>query len=79
MSQPVARLTPSFVARVAATGLTDTAAAAAIGVTKQYYSQVKAGHEAPSVRFIAGAVLAGFAETFADVAEVVRADTADAA
>lgn len=79
MSHPVARLTAGFIERVANTGITDAAAAAAIGVSKQYYSQVKAGQEAPSVRFLAGAVLAGFADSFADVAEVVRLEAADAA
>lgn len=78
MSQPVARLTADFRERVAATGLTDAAVAAAIGVSRQYYSQVKAGVEAPSVRFIAGSVLAGFAATFADVAEVVREEVSAA-
>ena len=78
MAHPVARLTEGFKARVAATGLSDAAAAAAIGVSRQYYSQVKAGREAPSVRFIAGAVLAGLADSFADVAEVQR-DSAHAA
>ena len=72
MARPVARLTPRFLARVADTGLTDTAVAAAIGVSKQYYSQIKLGQEAPSIAFLSGAVLAGFADTFADVAEVQR-------
>ena len=79
MARPVARLTPQFLARVASTGLTDAAVAAAIGVSKQYYSQIKTGEEAPSVRFLAGAVLAGFADTFADVAEVQREHEATAA
>ena len=70
MTKPVARLTPTFLDRVAATGLSDAAVAAAIGVTRQYYSQIKLGQEAPSVRFLAGAVTAGLAATFADVAEV---------
>lgn len=69
---PNIRLTDQFLARVADTGLTDAAAAAAIGVTPQFYSQVKTGQAAPSARFMAGAVLAGLAESFADVAEVAR-------
>lgn len=80
MSQPIARLTPDFLARVAATGLSDAATAAAIGVTPQFYSQVKRGEASPSTRFMAGAVLAGLAGSFADVAEVRRAEQpADAA
>lgn len=70
MAQPIARLTPQFLERVASTGLSDAAAAAAIGVTPQFYSQVKRGEQAPSTRFMAGAVLAGLATTFAEVAEV---------
>lgn len=69
MPTPVARLTEAFKARVDETGLSDAAIAAAIGVSKQYYGQVKAGIESPSVRFMAAAVHAGLAETFADVAE----------
>lgn len=72
MPKPVARLTQQFLDRVAATGLSDAAVASAIGVSRQYYHQVKSGQEAPSVRFLAGAVCAGLADTFAEVAEVVR-------
>lgn len=79
MNRPIARLTQGFHDRVAATGLSDAAVAAAIGVSRQYYSQVKAGKEAPSVRFLAGAVVAGLADTFADVAEVEREAAAAAA
>ena len=71
MPNPVARLTPTFLDRVAATGLSDAAIAAAIGVSRQYYHQVKSGQEAPSVRFLAGAVAAGLASSFGDVAELV--------
>lgn len=70
MPQPLARLTPAFLARVEATGLSDAAIAAAIGITRQYYGQVKAGAVSPSTRFMAGAVCAGLAGTFAEVAEV---------
>lgn len=80
MSQPIARLAPQFLARVADTGLSDAAIAAAIGVSPQYYSQVKRGDLAPSVRFMAGAVVAGLADSFASVAEVHRTELpADAA
>lgn len=71
MTNPVAKLTQGFLDRVAATGLSDAATAAAIGVTRQYYSQVRNGEVAPSARFMAGAVHAGLATSFADVAEAV--------
>lgn len=64
-----ARLTQGFLDRVAATGLTDAAAAAAIGVTRQFYSEVKAGRQNPTVTFMTGAVRAGLAGTFDEVAE----------
>lgn len=70
MPTPVARLTAAFRDRVDATGLSDAAIAAAIGVSKQYYSQVKQGQEAPSARFMAGAVASGLAADFAEVAEL---------
>lgn len=73
------RLTQSFLDRVAATGLSDTAVAAAIGVTKQFYSEVKSGKSAPSTRFMGGAVVAGLASSFAEVAEVVHEPAAFAA
>lgn len=69
MSQPTARLTKGFLDRAAATGMTDAALAAAIGVTRQFYSAVKSGAEQPTTRFMVGAVRAGLASTFADVAE----------
>lgn len=79
MAQPIARLTPQFLERVATTGLSDAALAAAIGVSPQFYSQVKSGKEAPSVRFMSGAVMAGLAQTFADVAEAVPVEATTAA
>lgn len=74
-----ARLTPQFLARAAATGMTDAALAAAIGVTPQYFSQVKAGTVGPSIRFLAGSVLAGLADDFGQVAEVDRREVPAAA
>lgn len=68
-----ARLTRNFLDRVEATGLTDAAAARAIGVTRQYYSAVKNGKENPSISFMAGAVQAGLADSFDGVAELVPA------
>ena len=75
MAHPEARLTEKFIARVADTGLTPAATAAAIGVTPQEYARVLAGKCAPSVRFM-WAVRSGLAETFADVAEPTTPITA---
>lgn len=69
-ARPAVRLTPRFLDRIAATGLTDAAIAATLGVSEQLYGRVKRGETAPSVRFLAGAVVAGLADSFADVAEV---------
>ena len=71
MSQPAARLTEQFIERATATGMTDAAIARAIGVTRQFYSAVKTGKEQPSIRFMTGAVLAGLADDFSEVAEPV--------
>lgn len=71
MSQPAARLTEQFIERATATGMTDAALAAAIGVTRQFYSAVKAGKEQPTMRFMTGAVRAGLAGDFGEVAEPV--------
>ena len=67
--QHTARLTAGFRERCASTGLTDAALAAAIGVSRQFFNRVKNGHESPSVAFMAGAIHAGLATTFAEVAE----------
>jgi transcriptional regulator with XRE-family HTH domain len=79
MPQPIARLTPGFLARAQETGLSDAALAAAIGVTKQFYSQVKNGQAAPSTGFLVGAVMAGLAKNFGEVAEVVETSATAAA
>lgn len=71
MSTPKIQLRKEFLARVEQTGLTDSAIAAAMGLTKQFYSQVKSGDRQPSAGFMAGAVRAGLAANFAEVAEVV--------
>lgn len=76
MPKPDARLTEQFIERATATGMTDAALAAAIGVTRQFYSAVKNGKEQPTVRFMIGAVRAGLADTFADVAEPIPAKVA---
>ena len=69
MPQTSARLTSRFIDRASATGMTDAALAAAIGVTRQFYSDVKLGKQQPTTRFMVGAVRAGLANSFADVAE----------
>lgn len=79
MAHPVARLKTGFLDHLAATGLTDSAAAAAIGVTKQYFSQVKTGIRPPSIAFMSGAILAGLASSFDDVAELARDSESQAA
>ena len=79
MQHPVAVLKQSFLDRLAHTGLTDTAAAAAIGVTRQYFSQVKTGQAAPSVGFMVGVVGAGLAASFDEIAEVVDEQKTEAA
>ena len=71
-----ARLTSGFLDKVKATGLTDAAAARAIGVSKQFYSQVKNGKDSPSMTFMMGAIHAGLATSFDDVAEPVPAKSA---
>lgn len=76
MNRPAARLTADFLARAAATGMTDAALAAAIGVSRQFYSDVKAGKEQPTTRFMVGAVRAGLADSFAQVAEPVETKVA---
>ena len=78
MTSPTIRLTAGFLARLAETGLTDAAAAAAIGVSRQFFSQVKSGQANPSATFMAGAVRSGLADNFAEVAEVVPAGEAAA-
>lgn len=78
ISRPRARLTQSFLQRVEATGLTDSAVAAAIGITRQFYHQVKTGQEQPTTRFMIGAVRAGLAKNFAEVAEPIDTETAAA-
>lgn len=64
------RLTTGFRDKLASSGRTDTELAAQIGVPLQRYRSVIAGTEAPSVAFIAGAVVAGLATSIAEVAEV---------
>lgn len=72
MKPPKIQLRPEFLERVEKTGLTDSAVAAAMGLTRQFYHQVKTGERQPSAGFMAGAVSAGLASTFADVAEIAR-------
>ena len=66
-----ARITPAFLRRLENTGMTDVAIAASFGMSRQEFSAIKLGKQAPTVRFLAGAVRSGLAETFAEVAEYV--------
>ena len=77
-TKPNLRLTNSFLRRVAETGLTDSAVAAAIGVSKQFYSAVKLGKEQPTLALIAGAVKAGLVDSFDEVAELAPEELAAA-
>lgn len=63
-------LTPEFRKRVEATGMTHSAIAAAMGLTKQFFSEVWNGTKPPSYRFMAGAVRAGLADHFGEVAQI---------
>ncbi|MBE6483643.1 MAG: helix-turn-helix transcriptional regulator [Actinomycetaceae bacterium] len=74
---PELRLSQTFLDRVTQIGLTDAAVAAAIGVTRQFYSQVKTGKAMPTARFMAGAVAAGLASSLDQVATLVEDDTAE--
>lgn len=70
------RLTPEFRDRMDSTGMTDAALAAAIGVTPQFFHQVKTGKVAPSAAFMAGAVLSRLATDFSEAAEIFHLDAA---
>lgn len=72
---PSARLTTDFRERCARTGLTGAALAAAIGISRRFFNRVKNDHEPLSVAFMAGAVHAELAATFAEVAEPVPTNT----
>ncbi|WP_455951367.1 hypothetical protein [Arcanobacterium haemolyticum] len=63
-------LTPEFRERINQTEMTHTAIALAIGVTKQFFSLVWSGKENVSVRFMVGAINAGLAESFDQIAQV---------
>lgn len=65
-------LTPQFRQRVEATGMTHSAIAAAMGVTRQYFSQVWNSDTPPSTRFMVGAVSAGLADHFGEVAHAIE-------
>lgn len=68
---PKVQIRASFLEKITTSGLTDAGAARAIGVSRQYYQQVKTGTRPPSAGFIAGAVLSGLATSFDEVAEPV--------
>lgn len=66
-----AQLTEQFLARLAALPMHEHAVAAAIGVSVDEFRLTVAGRGEPSIAFMAGAVTAGLAASFADVAEAV--------
>lgn len=68
---PKVQIRQAFLNRIAASGLSEAGAARAIGVSRQYFQQVKTGERPPSAGFMAGAVLSGLAASIADVAEPV--------
>ena len=63
------RLSPVFCRRLGETGMTDMALAASFGMSRQEFSAIKLGKQGPTARFMAGAVRAGLAENFGEVAE----------
>lgn len=69
---PKAKLTAAFQERLQASELTDQTVAATIGVSLPAFQEVRDGKRGPTVAFMAGAVKAGLAGTFADVAEVAE-------
>lgn len=71
---PKVQVRQSFLDKIAESGLSDAGAARAIGVSRQYWQQVKTGARPPSAGFMAGAVLSGLATSIADVAEPVSED-----
>ena len=70
-NQPAAQLTEQFLARLASLPMREHAIAAAVGVSVDEYRLTVAGRGEPSIAFLAGAVTAGLATSFADVAEAV--------
>lgn len=68
---PKVQVRQTFLNKVAASGLSDAGAARAIGVSRQYFQQVKTRERPPSAGFMAGAVLAGLAADIAEVAEPI--------
>ena len=66
-----AQLTEQFLARLASLPMREHAIAAAMGVSVDEYRLTVAGRGEPSIAFLAGAVHAGLATSFADVAEAV--------
>ena len=70
-----AQLTEKFRRRVEEAGLSQSGVARAVGVSRQQFNRIWRGLEAPSTRFMALAVDAGYGKTFADIAEPVTNDT----
>lgn len=60
-------LSLAFRDKVESTGMTHSAIARAIGVTRQFFSAVWLGKEQPTIRFAVGAINAGLGNTFDDI------------
>ncbi|MCD4557638.1 hypothetical protein [Schaalia sp. lx-100] len=69
------QLTQKFRYLVENTGMTHAAIAAAMGITRQFFSAVWLGKEQPTARFAVGALQAGLGHSFDDVMILVRDNT----
>jgi transcriptional regulator with XRE-family HTH domain len=70
-------LTQQFRYMVEKTGMTHSAVAKGMGVTRQFFSAVWNGKEEPTTRFIKSAIDAGLGKTFNDVVKY-QADESEA-
>lgn len=65
-------LSDEFKRRASQTELTDAGIAKAIGVSRQFYSELKQGRKQVTTRFLIGAIEAGLADTANDVISIER-------
>lgn len=65
-------LSDEFKRRASQTELTDAGIAKAIGVSRQFYSDIKQGKKQVTTRFLIGAIEAGLADTANDVISIER-------
>ncbi len=68
-------LTQQFRYMVEKTGMTHSAIANGMGVTRQFFSAVWNGKEQPTMRFVVGAITAGLGKTFDDVVKYEARET----